>query len=115
MSPWLCLLQHGTFYYSFYYIYKRVKQNFYIYKLEKHLREYLHFYQHYCHAEIIQQPLNGPIQPISTPLTSFYTIIINIVTSFPKIYSFNTILAATDKFSKWITIVLGRYNYGATN
>ncbi len=106
---------HGTFHYGFHRMYERVKQNFYIHKLEKRLREYLHFYQHCRRAEIIRQPLNGPIQPISTPPTPFHTITIDIVTGFPEIHSFNAILAATNKFSKRITVVPGRHDYGASD
>jgi hypothetical protein len=104
---------HGVLHHGFHRVYTRVRQNYYIWKLAKRLRKYLHHCQDCRRIEILRHPPNGALQPIESPPKPFHTITIDIVTGLPEWEGRNAILTVTDKFSKRVTIAAGRHDYGA--
>lgn len=94
---------------------ERITQTLFIQRLSQRLHDYL---RHCPQCRLNQTPRHKPygsLQPILTPPEPYYTVTIDFVLALPTftLDRFDCLLTVTDKFSKRITLILGRETFKA--
>lgn len=95
-------------------LYPRVREQYYIRKLDKRLRTYLAHCNDCQRLQTKRHRPFGSLQPIYTPATPFHTITIDFILGLPYNNNLNTIMSCTDKFSKRVILVPGHDKYTAS-
>jgi len=98
---------NNQFHIGFHRLYPRIRDQYYIRKLEKHLRRYL---LHCPQCQLLQTKRHRPygsLQPIYAAAVPFHTITIDFVVGLPMADDCNALLTTTCKFSKRILLIAG--------
>jgi transposase InsO family protein len=96
--------------------FERASSSWYIQKLGRHVRDFLR----HCPECLVYQTRRhapyGSLQPIPAPPVPFHTITIDFILALPETQQgFNAVMSVTDKFSKRITLILGKDTWSAAD